>query len=130
MVSVLLAVAVTICAVCIIILQARNNYLHRQLNDAVNALDRVENGEALAPPSHNVSDVDMEAIMTGSDDPVWDLVIDCRAVGIMNEWVNRHPEFANVPDHRKYGEFATFILNLPEHQRSVHGIRLAVTGNA
>ena len=163
--ALLLAAAVTMCAICIVVLQAHNRSLHHRveaykslhtqglkqtrewerkyydahtevsdltvkLQNTTEVLDSAEEGEALAPPSHGVPDIDMDALMAGSDDPVWDLVIDCRSVGVMNEWLNRHPEFAEAQPHRQYGEFATYILNLPESQRNVEGVRLAVTGNA
>lgn len=152
--SVILAVAVTLLALCVIILQARNNQLQHMvraakalhtsalaegrewerkywtvrtgLEEVSDTLDRAEEGEALAPPSHNVEAIDVEAVMAGSDDPVWEIVTHCRSVGVMGEWANTRPDLANSPDHRKYGEFATFILQLPEDQQSVQGVSLAV----
>jgi hypothetical protein len=152
--ALLLAVAVTLLAVCIGVLQARNNQLHIAVNiwkeaqdralsearewegkywaayqatdDLSAALDTAEEGEALAPPSHDVPEVDAEAIMAGSDDPVWDLVIDCRGRGIMLMWLDKNPRFKELAAHRRYGEFATYILQLPEDQQTVVGVKRAV----
>ncbi len=130
--ALLLAVAVCLLGVCIMILQAQNKYLRESLAAWKASAEPVDIGtvcdEYLSPTSHNVPDIDPDQIMAGSDDPVWDLVIDCRSVGIMNEWLVRHPQVAAQQPHRQYGEFATYILQLPEHQRNVSGIRLAVTG--
>lgn len=158
--DVLLAVGITLCAICIIILQARNHSLYHTIGvwkeahvraleeargweskywkeysnatDLADALDSAENGESLTPTqgynqwAEGILHSTPDQIMAGSDDPVWDTVIDCRASGVMAEWLNRHPEFKGMQPHRIYGEFATYILGLPEDQRYVNGVAMAV----
>lgn len=141
--ALLLAVAVTLCAVCITILLAYNHQLHATVDSwksaHIHALCETREWEskywgvvtdtadpADAPPSHNVPDIDVDEVMSGSDDPVWNIVIDCRSVGVMGEWLNSHPEIAEQQPHRQYGEFATFILGLPEDEQSVAGVARAV----
>jgi hypothetical protein len=142
----LLGIAITLLALCVIILQSRNNSLHHTVHAWKSSFSTATNEarewerkywaehtnsdtSTMSPPSHGVEDVDVEALMADSDDPVWDIVVDCRSVGVMGEWLNQHPEIAAQQPHRRYSEFATFILQLPEHQRSVHGVTLAVRGS-
>jgi len=80
-----------------------------------------------APASHGVSPVDIEKVMADSDDPVWDIVIDCRQAGIVDGWLEVvRPDLTSAPPHRVYGEFASYILNLPESDRNVDGVMSAI----
>ena len=162
--ALLLAIALTLCAVCIMILQARNNQLHHRveaykslhtqllkqtreweskyfdartevsdltvkLQNATEVLDVAEEGEALPPPSHDVPTVDVEAAMSDSVDPIWNLVGECRRAGLVEDWLAEcRPDLSHAQPHRKYSEFATFILQLPEHQQNADGVKLAVSG--
>lgn len=151
--ALLLAIALTLCAICIIILQAYNNQLSKSVTHwkeaHTYALEEArqwesrywrertnipDNGEAIvedAPRSHDVPDVDVEKVMAESDDPVWDVVIGCRGVGTMNYWLNRvRPDLKDAMPHRKYGEFASYILQLPEDQRTVDGVTAALSHGA
>lgn len=148
-VEILLAVSVTLLAICVIVLLARNNALWTQRNQfrklwddcrrdcedwerrhyqdysdleqAANKIGLLESeldtsteGEALAPRSHNVEDIDTEAIMSDSDDPVWDLVLECRREGVLGEWLLKvRPDMVNAQPHRMYAEFGTWILDQP-----------------
>lgn len=138
----LLAVGITLCAVAILILCSYNNQLHHRVESY-----KVLHGAALseareweckywaehtstdippAPPSHGVEDVDVESVMAGSDDPVWELVIACRSTGIMGEWLRNNPPVQAQQKHRQYGEFATWILQLPEEKQTIQGVTYAV----
>jgi len=98
--------------------------LRYQLDKKTDELIQLESTiNSVSPPSHDVPPLDVEELMTASDDPVWELVVDCRSVGLMNDWINKNPQFRGSQAHRKYSEFATWILNLPESRRSVEGVR-------
>lgn len=113
--EIVLAVGITLLSVVVVLLLAHNRQLQRSHIEA-----------PLAPRSHDVEALDADLLMATSDDPIWDLVIDCRSVGVLNEWLQTRPELKESQDHRKYGEFATWLLNLPEDQQTVRGARMAV----
>ena len=94
-----------------------------ELREAHVRLDASEDGEALSPTSHNVPDVPTEDIMAESNDPIWDLVIECRREGVLGEWVMKvRPDMLNAQPHRQYAEFGTWILNDGDDQ-TVESVR-------
>jgi hypothetical protein len=141
----LLAIGITLCALCIIILQARNNQLHSALDawknayHTANTLTRewedkywsvVTNTPAdgmVSKRGRDVEPIDPDRAMSESDDPIWRVVEGCRATGVMSLWLHRvRPDLNKSQPHVRYSEFATWLLQLPEDKQNVAGARDAV----
>lgn len=135
----LLATSLSLCAIAILILLVRNNRLSHERhglkalhNGAIRERNNWEDKywEAIsylriqkAPPSHNAEPVDPDEVISNSDDPVWDIVVECRKAGLFHKWLTLNHDLLYAQPHRRYGEFATWILQLPESRQSVGGVK-------
>jgi hypothetical protein len=93
-----------------------------ELTEYANKLHAAPHSDA--PPSHDVQPIDAEQIIANSDDPVWDLVEQCR--DLMPLWELKRPEIAKCQPHHRYAEFATFIANLCDKHRNREGVAEAI----
>lgn len=100
--------------------------LDESLSEASQLREELDQWKFPHPPTRGMTDeIDAEAIIANSDDPVWGLVQ--TNYDLKSLWEDRSPDYVRaMQPHQRYSQFATFVLNLSEGEQNREGIAKAI----